>query len=412
MAYKNLKFMVTAALNGIKILDFSWVVAGPAISAFLADCGADVVHVESKTKPDIARTAPPFRDKVPGLNRSTYFANFNRNKYSLSLNLNHPKGVWVAKKLIAWADIVVENFTPGTMQKWGLTYDDLVKIKPNIIMMSASIMGQTGPLSRIPGYGVQLSALAGFNHIIGWPDGDPLQPYGAYTDTIGPVFGAIALVGALDYRRRTGKGMYLDLSQLEASTHFLAPLIIDFAINGKVAQRAGNRCPYSAPHGAYPCRGEDRWCAISVFKDEQWQNLCSTINHPEWIKDPRFATLLNRKKNEDELDGELGKWTVKHSAEEVMEMMQRAGVPAGVVQTGQDLHNDPQLAHRNHFWVFDHCEIGEHTCDAPSFKLSESPAKTYMAAPCLGEHTEHICTNLLGISDKKFVELLREGVLE
>lgn len=399
-------------LEGIKIADFSWVVVGSVVTRCLADFGATVVRIESATNPDILRVSPPFKDSLPGLNRSGYFANYNANKHGLSLNLKHPKGLAVAKRLIAWADVVCESFTPGTMADWGLGYEDLKRIKPEIIMLSTCNLGQTGPLARQPGYGTQLVSLAGFTHLSGWPDRLPAQPYGAYTDTIAPHFAIAGIMAALDYRRRTGRGQYLDLSQLEAAIHFLAPVILDYTVNGQKWIRLGNRCSQAAPHGVYPCRGEDRWCAIAVFSDQEWQALCHIVGHAEWGHDPRFDTLSNRKQNEDELDRLIGLWTRERQAEEVIDLLQAAGVACGVVQTGEDIHEDPQLQHRRHLQVLHHPEIGLHSYDNQSFQLSETPSRLERPGPCLGEHTEYVCKEFLGMSDEEFVTLLNEGVFE
>lgn len=404
--------MSRQVFEGIKIVDFTWAGAGPMAVRYLSDHGAKVIHVESSTKPEILRTTPPFKDGIVGMNRSAYFANFNCNKYGLSLNLNHPQAKEVTRRLVAWADIVAENFTPAVMKKWGLSYDDLVKIKPDVIMLSSSQQGQTGPHATQPGLGTQLVSMSGFSHITGWPDRGPTGPYGPYTDTIAPLFSAAAVIAALDYRRRTGKGQYLDLSQYEAALHFLAPLLLDFNVNGREAERKGNRCSQATPHGAYPCRGEDRWCVIAVFTEEEWQNLCHALGMPQLAQDPRFATLEARKQNEDALDEIISRWTAYFSAEEVMAMLQERGVPAGVVQTGEDLHNDPQLKHRRFLWELEHTEIGRHLYDGSPFLLSNTPYELRMPGPCMGEHNEYVCTEILGFTDVEFLALLRSGVFE
>jgi len=399
-------------LEGIKVADFSWVVVGPVVTRCLADFGATVIRIESATTPDILRVSPPFKDNLSGLNRSAYFANYGANKYSLSLNLKHPKGPAVAKRLVAWADVVCESFTPGTMADLGLSYDNLKKIKPEIIMLSTCNLGQTGPLAQQPGFGTQLVSLAGLTHLSGWPDRLPAQPYGAYTDFIAPRFAIAGIVAALDYRRRTGRGQHLDVSQLETAIQFLAPVMLDYTVNGQEWIRSGNRCPQAAPHGVYPCCGEDRWCAIAVSNDQEWQVLCRTIGHTELEHDPRFDTLANRKQNEDELDEIIGLWTREHQAEEVMHLLQGAGVACGVVETGQDIHEDPQLSHRNHLQMLNHPEIGLHSYDTQSFQLSETPARLERPGPCLGEHNEYVCKDFLGMSDEEFLTLLNEGVFE
>ncbi len=333
--------MAIQVFEGVKVADFTWAIAGPFTTKYLADHGAEVIHIESIRHIDVLRVAPPYKDRQPGVNRSAYGANPHRNKYGIALNLSLPKGIEVAKRIIRWADIVAENFVPGTMKKWGLDYEELKMINPSVIMTSLSNQGQTGPYADHSGIGYQLTALAGFGHITGWPDRGPTVPYGAYTDYIAPRFAATALIAALDYRRRTGKGQYLDLSQYEAAIHFLSPLVLDFTVNKRVAGRPGNRCSYAAPHGVYPCCGDDRWCAIAVFSDEDWQGFCRALGNPDWIQAPRFATLKDRKEHEDELDSLIAEWTSGFSAHEVMTKMQEAGVAAGVVNNCEDLFEDP-----------------------------------------------------------------------
>ncbi|MBI2906798.1 MAG: CoA transferase [Chloroflexi bacterium] len=404
--------MSTQVFEGVKVLDFTWAGAGPMAVRYLADHGAEVIHVESATTPEILRTTPPFRDGIVGMNRSAYFPNFNCNKYGISLNLNHPRASEVTERLVAWSDIVAENFRPGVMKRWRLAYEDLIKIKPDLIMLSSSQQGQTGPRSTQPGLGAQLVSLAGFTQIGGWPDRGPTGPYGPYTDTIAPLFSAAALIAALDYRRRTGKGQHLDISQYEAAAQFLAPLFLDYEVNGRVAGRNGNRSDYAAPHGAYACRGDDRWCVIAVFNDDEWRRLCAAMGAPELVDDPRFADLESRKRHEDDLDRLVSDWTQRHTAEEVMGMLQAQGVDAGVVQTAEDLHSDPQLAYRHFFRELEHSEIGPHFYDGSPFILSDTPADLHRAGPCMGEHNEPVVTGILGFSDAEFLSLLEAGVFE
>ena len=290
--------MSRKALKAVRIADFSWVIAGPAITTLLGSYGATVIRIETSYKPELLRTAPPFRDGKPGINRSGGFALFNNNKYGVTLNLNHPKGIEIARDLIRWADIVVENFIPGTMEKWGLGYSDIITFKPDIIMLSTCMQGQDGPRATHPGYGGQLTSLCGFTHLCGWPDRMPVRPSSGYTDVIGPRFGEAALVAALIYRLRKGKGQYFDLSQFEAGLQFLAPAVMDYMVNKRVAYRNGNRHPFWTPHGAYPCKGDDNWCVIAVTNDQEWQSLCRAFDDPLLARDPRFITILDRKKNQ------------------------------------------------------------------------------------------------------------------
>ena len=349
------------------------------------------------------------------MDRSAFGMAYNTNKYSISLDLNMPKGQEIAKKLVAWADIVTESFTPGTMAKFGLDYESCKKIKPDIIYYSTCQMGQKGPLAQFGGYGMFGATYAGIANLIGWPDRDPLPVFNNYTDFISPWYLTTTVIAALLRRRRTGKGMYLDQAQMEAGPLFLAPLILDYVANGRIAERMGNRDPYMCPHGVYPCYpgtwGVDRWVAIAVTNDEQWRAFCKVIGEPEWTKDPKFPTFAARKENEDELDGLIGEWTKNYTTQRVMEMMQQAGVPAGAVETGEDLFNDPQLKHREHFRFLEHKVIGRHAYNAPAYQLSKTPNYIWKAGPCIGEDNEYVYKEILGFSDDDIADLLIEGVI-
>lgn len=403
--------MERQALEGVKVADFSWVIAGPSTTRYLAMYGAQVVKIESRARVDSIRTMAPFKDGKPGVNRSGLFAAFNSSKYSLGLNLNHPEAKQITTRLIEWADIVVENFTPGTMSKWGLGYDDLVKIKPDIIMASSSMHGQTGIYAGHPGLGALQVSLSGITNLTGYPNREPVQPYGVYPDFIVPPLLCTAITAALDYRRRTGKGQHLDISQNEATIYFISPVILDYTANGVIETRDGNRCPDAAPHGVYPCRGDDRWCAIAIFTDEEWQAFCRVSGNPELVKNSKFATLPQRKANEDELDALVAAWTVKHDPEEVMVLLQEANVAAGIVESAEELLGDPQLKYRNHYWTLNHPEMGLYRSAGLPYRMSKTEA-VLRAAPCLGQDSEYVCTRILGFSDKEFLSLLEAGVIE
>ncbi|MFC1940365.1 CaiB/BaiF CoA transferase family protein [Chloroflexota bacterium] len=398
-------------LEGVKVADFTRVFSGPLATKILADYGAEVVKIEGKVRADIERAQRPMKDNIAGWNRAGMFNQYNTTKLSVTLNLAHPKGVEVAKKFVAWADVVMENFTGGAMERMGLGYEELKKVKPDIIMVSSCMQGQTGPYATMPGFGGQLTALAGLGHIAGWPDREP--PYiGVYTDFIAPHFHVTTLISALLYRRQTGKGQYLDFSQYENAVHFIAPLVLDYTVNRRVANRMGNHYSYAAPHGVYRCRGEERWCAIAVFTDEEWQNFCEVIGNPTWTEDPKFLTLLARKQNEDELDKLVEEWTVNHLEGEVMSLMQSAGVAAGVAQTGKDLlEHDPQLKHRHFYWEVEHPEVGKYLAPGHSSMLSKSPYEV-QRAPLMGEHTEYALKGIAGISDEEIAELVAIGAVE
>jgi len=401
-----------SVLEGLKVLDFGWAWTGPLTAKTLCDYGAEVTKIEGRSRPDIHRvSAPPFKDNIPGVDRSGTFNQDNTGKLSIALNLAHPGAVQIVKRLVARTDVVIENYAGGVLTRMGLGYDELRKVKPDIIMLSSCMQGQTGPHSTHPGYGLHLTSLAGFSHIAGWPDREPAW-LSAYTDFPAPRFNVAILLAALDYRRRTGRGQYIDMSQFENAIHYLAPLILDYTVNGRVAIREGNRYAYAAPHNAYRCRGNDRWCAIAVFTDEEWQKFCQVIGNPAWTNSPRFMTLQSRKENEDELDRLIEEWTINHTAEEIMSMMQACGIGAGVLQTAEDLlEHDPQLRHRHLYWELEHPEIGKHRAPGPAFMLSKCPYEV-RRSPLLGEHNEYILREVLNLPDEEIAELVIEGVIE
>ena len=400
------------ALHNIRVLDFTWAGAGPYATKFLADFGAEVIKVESRKRPDVGRMTPPFVNNVRHPDGGALFLHTNTSKLAITLNLQDPRGVEIAKKIAALSDIVMENFTPGVMQRLGLTYEELKKVKPDIIMASSSIYGQSGPKSRLSGFGNTGSAISGHYMLTGWPDREPVSPGVAYADVVQPVFTVISLLAALDYRKRTGKGQYIDSTQVETMIQFISPAVTDYFTNGHVESRMGNRSPYAAPHGVFPCKGEDRWCAIAVSDESEWRNLCVSMDNPPWCSDDKFRSLAGRKANEDELEMLIGKWTVQFDRHELMAMLQEQGVTAGALQDGADLvDTDPQLKERRSFIRLTHPVIGE--CNHPTqpAKLSESPAGL-TTSPCLGQHNEYVYKKLLGIDDEEYGLLMKEGVFE
>ena len=398
--------------EGVKVADFSWVGVGPITMRYLSDYGATVVRIESEQRPDFLRLGAPFRDGESGINRSGFFANYNGGKLGASLDLKHPKALEVAKRFIAWADVVAESFTAGTIERLGLGYETAREVNPGVIYFSSTNQGQTGPYRMQPGFGTQLVSLAGFSEIVGWLDGEPCGTYGAYTDFISPRYGAAILAAALDRRRKTGEGMRIDLSQLEAALQFLAPLLLDYTANGRVAGRVGNRSPHAAPHNAYPCAGDDRWCVITVLDGEQWHALRRAMGDPKWAASPDFATVLGRKRHEDRLDALIGEWTLNFDAQELMHRLQKAGVPAGVVQTCEELFADAQLTHRGHFAFHEHPEIGRHAYDNFAPRLSDTSGGVAGPGPCLGQHNDTVYRDLLGYTDQEIAEFAADGVFE
>lgn len=398
--------------EGIKIAEFAAIAAGPLIGKHMADHGATVVHVESHERPDgFRQNYPPYKDNKPGINRSGAFTMCNNNKYGVTINLKAKGGVDLAKRLIAWADIVIENFTPGTMKKLGLGYEDMKKVNPDIILLSSCNQGQTGPHAFHPGFGSHLSSLCGFTYMTGYQDRLPCILYGPYVDHIGVGYGVIAAVAALEHRRRTGEGQFVDLAQYEVGVQFMIPALLDYSINKRVPERDGNRHGYAAPHNTYRCQGEDRWCVISVFNDDEWKTLCKVMGREDLVSDPRFKTIPARKQNEQALDSEIEKWTSKLTAEEVFKKLQDKGVKAGFVENMDDMFKDPQLKHRGFWAAVDHPEIGRYHAEGPPFLFSKTPFKIDRPAPMLGEHNETVFQKFVGMPKDEYDRLVEEGVI-
>ncbi len=405
------------ALSDINVLDMSWVAAGPLCGVLFAYFGATVVRVESAVRIDVARASPPLYQSQAGINNSGYYGALNLGKYGVALDLNTEAGKEIIDKLIDWADIVIEGFTPGTMAQWGLDYDSLRARKAGIIMLSLTLQGQTGPLAPMRGYGLQVQGMSGMASLIGWPDGPPTGFTLAYPDYIVPMVAAFATVAALDHRDRTGEGQHLDLAQMEATINFTGTAIPDFVANDRLELRAGNRLlagdmPYSSPHGAYPTRGDDRWIAASVFEQEEWEALCHVLERADWLADPRFATHDARCRNDAELDGAIAEETAKHDARELMERLQAAGVPAGVVLDQQMMFEDPQLAHRGHFQNIVHPVWGGYPSELLGVRMSETPVAIQRPAPLIAQHNEYVLREILGYSEDDFNRLVAEGGVE
>lgn len=396
--------------QGIKVAEFAWVVVGPASSRYLSEHGATVVKIESHKRLDTLRASSPFADNQPTPDTSMFFGRHNPNKYSVSIDLQHPNGKKLAWKLIAWADILTESFSPGTMEKMGFGYEEVCKINPRIIYLSSSMQGRGGPHSSYAGYGMNGVNLCGFTEVSGSADGPPLAPYGAYTDYICARFNALALIAALDQRRRTGRGQYIEQSQFEAAIHFLSPPIMDYQVNGRIMKRQGNRLEYAAPHGVFPCRGEDNWIAISVLNEEQWEKFCQVVGKPGLMMQNEFATLAARKRHEAQLDRIVSDWTLNHTREQAEALLQSAGVPATVVAKPKDIYGDLQLKHRRYWVPLDHPAMGEQMYDMQScFILSKTPRQIKSPPPCLGEHNEYVFKELLKMDEDEIAEHIADG---
>jgi crotonobetainyl-CoA:carnitine CoA-transferase CaiB-like acyl-CoA transferase len=401
-----------APLEDLKVCDFSWVYAGPAATRVLADWGATVVKVESSKFLDALRTGQPYKDGVVGPERSANFCNVNVGKLGLTLDLGKPEGQAVARRLAAWADVVVENFSPRAMKAWGLDYESLRIANPGLIMLSTCLNGATGPQAGLAGYGTMGAALSGFHELTGWPDRPPAGPFLAYTDYVSPKFIASSILAAVLHRARTGQGQHIDLSQGEASLHFLAPALLDYTVNSRVRTRDGNNAEDFAPHGVFPCKGEDEWVAIAVTSPNEWVSFCAALGEPDWATDERFATFTRRYANRATLAALIVPWTSQRTVTEVEQALQAARVPVHRVSKATDLFADEQLRARGHFASIEQPEVGEVPVETPRFRMSRSSYLAPHPAPTLGQHNELVLREILGMSDDEITALVIAGALE
>ncbi len=383
------------ALDGIRILDFTWVVAGPVATRILADQGAEVIKIERRDSLDL------------GSRRGGFTGNLFRGKESMVINMADPRGREIAHQLVAVSDVVIDNFSARVMHNWGMDYTSIRQIKPDIIAVSMSGFGHTGPQKDYVSYGPTLQALSGYTLLMRHPEGEPAGWGYSYADMSGGYSGALAVLMALWHRKRTGEGQFVDLSQFETISSVVGPALLDILINKKTLAPLGNHSQeaLAAPHGIYRCAGEDRWCAITVFTEDQWQAFCRAVGAPAWTQDVCFSSVDQRLAHQDELDRRVEAWTRQHTAEEVMTTLQHAGVPAGVVANGEDLDRDLQLRARGYWARVPTPEGDEVVLDGTPIKLSATPGYVAAPGPLLAEHTESVLKRLLGYSDEDLAQL-------
>jgi len=398
------------AFEGLKVADFTWVGAGPMTAKALGDHGATVVRVESATRLDVIRRLPPFPGDVIDFDQSWWMANVNGSKRGVALNLGTEEGLALARQLIDWSDVVLESFTPGVMQRFGLDYETVSADHPELIMLSACLLGQTGPQASYGGFGSHGAAISGFQRLTSWPDRPPTGPSGPYTDVITPRFAVPALTAAIFERRRSGLGQHIDLSQVEAALRFLEPLLLDQAVNGRTAPPAGHSSRNAAPHGVYATSGLERYIAIAVETAEQWRAL-RAIAPLEEFADPRFDALEARLASAEAIEATIRDWTRDLDGRELEAELVAVGVPVSVVQRMTELHEDPQLAARGFFQVMPHSASGFVTHDGHATHFSAKREMLHSSAPLLGEHTEYVLREFLGIDDASIAEYAAAGAL-
>jgi crotonobetainyl-CoA:carnitine CoA-transferase CaiB-like acyl-CoA transferase len=410
-------------LEGIRVADFSWIVAGPQATRIMANFGADVIRIERPDQHEAIRLAPMNPQGKVGPNLSGSFANLSADKRSITLNVRHPRGFDLLLRLLEKSDCVVENFSSRVLESWGLGYEELVKIKPDIIYLSMAGFGHSGRYRDYDTWGPTVQAVSGLTHLSGLPGEQPAGWGYSYMDHTGGYFGALALLFALHYRNRTGRGQWIDLSQVEGAVTLTGPHVLDYEVNGRRSRHPGyppgNHAvhPKVAPHNAYRCAGkdgagQDEWVAIACYTEAQWRSFVSVLGHPAWAKTPAFATNVDRLRNQDALDAHISAWTADQDKYAVMEVLQRARVPAGAVQTSQDrVETDPQLRTLELYSVLDHAELGPNRYEEPVVRLSRTPGKLRRPGPLFGEDNDYVYGTLLGLSDEEIAQLVAEGVI-
>ena len=393
------------ALKGVRIADFSWVWAGPLTTMLLAFMGAEVIKIESRKRLDQMRQGSiTTGDSFSDFNASPIFNNANLNKKSVTLDLSRPEGTELAKKIVAVSDLTIENMRPGVMDKLGLGYKDLVKVKPDIIMLSASGFGSSGPYREYAGYAPIFAAFGGLAHLTGYEDGEPNTMSGVMDLRVGTV-SAFALLAALIHRRKTGEGQYIDLSSSECISALVGPQLMEYTMNKRSPFRSGNQDTIMAPHNCYRCKGYDKWISIAVATDEEWNALCRAMGNPAWTRDEAFADSYSRWKNRTKLDELVGKWTINYTHYEVMELLQRSGVAAMPSFSAEEILSDPHVKARGLINEVEHPVLGKKVVINPSWKHSETPARIHKASPLLGEHNEEVFGELLGMSKEEVKKL-------
>lgn len=397
-------------LSDLNVLDLSWIVAGPTVGRALADFGATVIRVESSARVDTARVVGPHHGDQPGLEQSGLYGNVNAGKLGIALDLRRPEARDVLRGLVRWCDVLCESFTSGVLRNWDLDYAALRRVKPDLIMLSSTLLGQYGPERTVSGFGTQGAGMSGALDLTGWPDRPPAGPYGPYTDYPAPRFSLVWILAALEHCRRTGEGVHIDQAQAEATLHFLAPALIDQINGGASLSRRGNDDAQMSPHAVYPSRPptgrEEAWVAITVRSGADWRRLAELIGglDPSW-------TLSERRGRSHEIDAVIGDWTSQRSAAAAERALQAVGVPAHALLSSADAALDPQFAHRGHFRRLPHSLHGETVVEGPRYRLSETPGAPSAAAPQVGEHTEQVLREILGYSSERIAALAAIGAL-
>ena len=388
----------------VRVIALTQVWAGPWMGGILADMGAEVIKIESHQKLDFQRRSPE------GINQGPNFNAYNRGVKSCTLDLKRPAGVEIFKKLVKISDVVITNFSPRVIPDLGLGYSDLKAIKSDIILVSLPGFGSTGPDKDYVSYASTIEAVGGLRGSFGYPGEEPVQSGVWPADPTGGLYGALCVCSAVYFHHQTGKGQHVDIAQSEAISTLIPEVTMEYIMNGRVRPRMGNRDEIMAPHGCFPCKGEDKWVAIAIGTDKEWRALCRVIGNPDWCKEKRFSDQFGRWQNQDELNKLLGEWTKDFTHYEVMHTLQKVGVAAGASLSTEELYNDPHVRKRGIFIELNHPEVGKTiVCRSP---WQSALTKNNPPAPLLGEHNEYVYKDLLGMSDGEIAELIEKKVID
>lgn len=403
------------ALDGIRAIELTAGMAGPWIGRHLAWCGADVIKIESRTRPDVTRLYVPPRQPQMGPQEqvSPWLTDWNGGKRFVALDLRTPGGIELAKRLVAASDVVIDNFRTGALDKLGIGYEGLRRVRPDLVYLSTTGFGDTGPCRDYVTWGPNIEALSGIARQSGFPGRECTMTQFAYPDALSALHGLFAVMCALDHRERTGEGQYINLSQLETSVSVIGDVLLEMLANGREPEPRGNTAPDAAPHGCYPCRGEDRWCAIAVFTDEEWRALCCAIDAPDLAADAGLATLDGRRTRAGEIDRRIAAWTRARDDQEVMHALQRAGIAAGAVHTIEDqVRHDPQIAARGFLETIPHAKLGQVTATGIPLGLTGTPGRTPHTGGAIGAHNDEVFRDVLGLDDDEIARFVASGAIE
>lgn len=399
-------------LDGVRILNLGWVWAGPVVGQTLGFLGAEVIKVESRTRIDLMRTLPPFVDDKYDPDRSLSNHACWAGNGSITLNLKEPEAIDLVLQLVLLSDVVIENFGPGLMERFGLGYEKLCELKRDIILFSMPAAGLFGPLKDVRTYGLSLASITGLDSTVGYKGGGPVPMENAFCDPFVGIFGAFGVLTALHHRRNTGKGQHVDFSQQEAVLQMLGPAYMDYVLNGRVAEPRGNEHPLraAAPHSLFPCRGEDRWISIAVTTEQEWQGLLDAMEHPAWARAPEYATLQGRLEHIDALHERLGEWTAAFDDRELAARLQRHGVAGAPVLNVGDLLHDPHYRARETFVEATHSLGFRETIFGSYVKMSHSRPEV-RPGPAIGQDNQYVFKELLGLSEERFCDLVQRRVI-